>query len=347
MVMNSIDILNSKLLAPMDDEYPINLTFGKMGICIYFFYLSRWEEKEEYKQIAEKLLNEVINKLSNKKDISVEFGLAGIAIGISHLVKEKFVEGDINEILEDVDSHIFRMLAFLKDEDTGNTKFTLLHLLYYMYMRFTAQSSLYDKFLFQELIIKTVEMLHNNLQTDFFQEHFSFSIQNYYTPLYLYIVSKIYELNIYNDRIVRLLEEVIDLIRSTIPVLQTNRLYLLWGVLNIKPCLSNQKNEIDAHIRLLKENIDIEHIINVELKNQDIYINDGVSLVYLLLFIIQILFPDYSIAYHTQSFFHRINNSEAWNTLVNRNYYFNKHRGLFDGFPGASLVLNHIKKQIP
>lgn len=69
--MNNIDILNNKLISSIDDRYPIDLVYGKMGICIYLYYISRWEEKEEYKQTADKLLDEIINKLSNKDMIWV------------------------------------------------------------------------------------------------------------------------------------------------------------------------------------------------------------------------------------------------------------------------------------
>jgi hypothetical protein len=32
----------------------------------------------------------------------MEYGLAGIAVGINHWVKQKFVRGDIHEILEEI-----------------------------------------------------------------------------------------------------------------------------------------------------------------------------------------------------------------------------------------------------
>jgi hypothetical protein len=37
--MYKIEILNSKLSAITDEQYPIVLTTGKMGLCIYFYYL--------------------------------------------------------------------------------------------------------------------------------------------------------------------------------------------------------------------------------------------------------------------------------------------------------------------
>ncbi|MDR1644665.1 MAG: hypothetical protein LBS05_02405 [Tannerellaceae bacterium] len=108
--MTQMDVLNSKLLSSVDDDatYPIDLTNGKLGLCIYYYYLSRWEEKEEFKQIAEKLLDDVVSHLSETMNVTVETGLAGVAIGISYLVKEKFIGGEINKVLEDVDNSILK-----------------------------------------------------------------------------------------------------------------------------------------------------------------------------------------------------------------------------------------------
>jgi hypothetical protein len=94
-------------------------------------------------------LNEVINNLSNNIDISVERGLAGIALGISYLVKEKFVEGDINEILEDVDGRIYKVLAFQKPEENKFPKPALLYLLHYLYVRYGEQSDSNGKYSFK------------------------------------------------------------------------------------------------------------------------------------------------------------------------------------------------------
>jgi len=142
------------------------------------------------------------------------------------------------------------------------------------------------------------------------------------------------------------MEENIGHMISVIPVLSVNRLYLLWGLLSIKPYLPDYEKEIDSHVRLLKENMDIEYIINKEFKNQDIYIKDGLSFAYILLFCIQTEYSDYKIDYDSQLFYDRIKNSEAWNTLINRDYYQFNHRGLFNGFPGVYLVLLHIKRQL-
>jgi len=342
--MSHIDTLNRKLISSIDEKYPSGLTDGKMGICLYFYYLSFWKKNKEYKQVAEKLLYEISNRLSRSMDLSVETGLAGISIGISHLVTAKFVEGDINEILEDVDNRIYKHLVFLKNKELTHEKPELIHYLYYLNLRYAALSDADDKFIFKELIIKTVEMFYFNLKDSFFNENSSFSAKNYQTPFFLYVMSKVCSLNIYNKRIEKIVEEFIGSILSAIPISQANRLYLLWGILHIKSHLPNFQDKINSHIYLLKERIDVEHIINVELKNQDIYLKDGISLVYILLFSIQERFPEHKIDFCPKTIFKRIEDSEAWESLLKREYYHSKRKGLLNGFPGAVLVLSHIKK---
>ena len=341
--MNYFDILNNKLIF-IDELYPIDLAYGKMGLCIYLYYLSRWEENDEYRQVADRLLDEVIANMPNMRDISVENGLAGIGLGLSHLVKEEFLGGDINIILEEVDSEIFKSIAFAETEGTYLSKPMLLQLIYYFYLRHTELKSSDHKYLYQELIIKMIEMTHQNQRSDFFQEQSSFSIQNYNTPLFLFVFSKIFELNVYNQRLTKIIEEYMSQILSSIPYLHANRLFLLYGLLCIKTYLPDYQNKIIEHAELLINRIDIEYIMNFEFKNQDIYIKDGLSFVYILLYLIQKNFPDYGIAFNPQSIYKRIKNSDAWSALINRDYYLYLRKGLYDGFMGSNLVMLHINR---
>lgn len=343
--MDQIKELNSRLLSLVKNDYPIGLVSGKMGICIYYYYLFRWEGCEEYKLIADDLLDDIISRLSDITDVTVESGLAGIAIGINHLIEEKFVEGNVNEILEDVDTIIFKKLAFLIYKDVWKhiPKVEFIHLLYYLHIRYERQTFFDNKFIFQELIIKTIEMFKEDLNSDFFNESVSFSLRDFYLPFFLCIVSKVYDLNIYNDRINRILDEFIVRILSVFPVSQANRLYLLYGLVYLKSCLPEYEDRIESHIQLLKNNIDVDYIINKEFGNQEVYVENGLSAVYVLLFYLQKKVPIYSIDYDLKSFFSRIATSNIWKTLLNRDFYFYRYTRLFDGFPGVYLVLLHIK----
>ena len=50
----------------------------------------------------------MLKDLSPNHSIAVEDGLAGIGLGVTYLIKNGFVEGDINELLEEIDNEIYR-----------------------------------------------------------------------------------------------------------------------------------------------------------------------------------------------------------------------------------------------
>jgi hypothetical protein len=53
--------------------------------------------------------------------------LAGIGLGVTWLVKNRFIEADLNEMLEVIDDAIFRRIAFLKEPSHFQSTM-LLHL---------------------------------------------------------------------------------------------------------------------------------------------------------------------------------------------------------------------------
>ena len=50
-------VLLDRIIMSMDMKgFPLELFNGQMGICIYFFYLTRLQDNPEYRAFAEKLL---------------------------------------------------------------------------------------------------------------------------------------------------------------------------------------------------------------------------------------------------------------------------------------------------
>ena len=110
--------LTDKLLSSNLDNYPASLFHGKMGLSCYFFHLSRHESNPDYYAFADKLLDQVLlNYLSLNHFLDVEDGLAGIGLGVTWLVKNRFIEADLNELHEVIDDAIFRKIAFQHNPD--------------------------------------------------------------------------------------------------------------------------------------------------------------------------------------------------------------------------------------
>ncbi len=339
--MKNTKDLNDKLLQSIDKTYPIGLAQGQMGICLYFFYLSRIEQEPKYKILAEDLLKNTLDKLSLDLSIGVESGLAGVALGVIQLIKDDFVEGDINELLEEIDNVVYKRLAFLSD-GSFYKKNELLYLLYYLSIRLDDQANEDELYIFQELIIKVINLFYEGLNSDFFNEYYSFSVYQYHLPVFSYIFSKLLEQNFYNKKIYKILEEFEYSIISRLPVLHANRLYLLCGILPLIPYMKNP--QWGKYVILLRKEISLSNILINEMKNKQIFVGNGLSMIYLLLYFLESNYPEYKVAYNPEEFYERIINSEAWISLVKHDYFFNIHSGLINGFLGVELVLSHIKK---
>ena len=337
--------LTDKLLSSKLERYPASLFHGKTGLSIYFFYLSRIESNPAYYAFADKLLDQVLlYDLSKNHSIDMEDGLAGVGLGVTWLVKNRFIEADLNELLQVIDDAIFRRIAFQNDA-SNVLAIQLLHLTGYLYVRLkdsTIETD-NDPSLQKDLIIKTMNQLYPKIDDDFLNESYTFSVYHYQLPVLLWVIGKLLDAGFYNDRIYKMLDELKPRILSRFPLLHSNRLFLLWGMLNLKPFLHDDHARWNSYIRLLHREIDLDEILKNEMTDRKIFVDNGLSGIYLLLHTINKTFPDYPIPFDPQTIYDRVQNSDAWKTMLERDYFYQIRHGLFNGFPGVGLVLAHIE----
>lgn len=84
----------------------LGIFHGKMGIVLFFAHYGRYTGNSLYDDFAGKLLDEIYEDLPNDLPATLESGLCGIGWGIEYLVQNKFMEGDTDEILKDIDCRI-------------------------------------------------------------------------------------------------------------------------------------------------------------------------------------------------------------------------------------------------
>lgn len=197
-----IDKLNERIIHTVNESYPISLFHGEMGLCIYFYYLYRIKMNVSYKNTAECLLDDVLKKLSDESSISVEDGLAGVALGVIHLIRSGFVEGDANELLKDIDDALFKHLVF-PSTDSSLREVDLLHLLYYFHVRLSEQTDVDEEYVFQGLIWHTFNDLMDRLNADFLREHFGFSTYSYHLPVLLFVFGKLLKWDFVGKKYIR------------------------------------------------------------------------------------------------------------------------------------------------
>jgi hypothetical protein len=321
----------------------INSVFGKISVSIYFYQLSRLEDNRKYEKLAEKYLDEVMAEIDTVKEIDVKNGLSGIGLGINYLVKKGFVSGNINSILQEADDYLFRIMSVPKYFGTMDV-FTMIQVLYYFYIRLQDQKKCSEnEYLFRELCIKTINNIYPKIEKTLLRDRSTYNIEYYVLPLFLYVLSRIYVLDFYNVRITNILKELSSLILSTIPLLHSNKLYLLWGMTTI-----SEQVEItswDTHIQLLKRELDLDKIVTKELKNRNIFFDDGVVSIFLLAENVKKYLGEEKVCAFQQRLFKKIDQSEVWHLLETNPQYFNMHCGLYDGFCGLALLLMTYTKK--
>lgn len=84
----------------------LGLYHGKMGIAIFFYHYARYTGNKTFDDFAGILLEQLYEDIHDKMYYDLEDGLCGIGWGIEYLTHKKFINGDLNDILADIDIKI-------------------------------------------------------------------------------------------------------------------------------------------------------------------------------------------------------------------------------------------------
>ena len=204
------------------------LMHGNMGLSIFFYHLSRQTNNPEYEKIADGLLDQVFANLSTSVSADFENGLAGIGWGIEYLVQNKFAVGNTDEILEDVDNRVFRVLneETIPSFELGNG---LTGFLFYLIIRLKNKSnpsSLANR-INRELLILTINKLDEIVSAQFpsIVKEMNFDLF-WRFPVLVYGLLEAYRLDIYNVKIINMVRQWLPYIEGYLPSLNINRLYM-------------------------------------------------------------------------------------------------------------------------
>ncbi len=143
-------------------NHNIGLLNGKLGVVIFFYFYARYSKITYYDTFAGELLDEIYSEINVNNSVNFNDGLCGIGWGIDFLIRNKFVEGDVNEILVDIDKTIFyRDIEIIIDD---NLKFDFKgHVSYVINRNFNDQKIFNKSYLLK---------LHDLLQSSLFSEDY-------------------------------------------------------------------------------------------------------------------------------------------------------------------------------
>ena len=251
-----------------------SLMHGNTGICIFFNHLGKLTGDPEYQKTADEIITEVFTNLHSLSPADFENGLAGIGWGIEYLVQNNFAEGDTDEILEEIDNRVFRVL---NEESLSSFEITngLTGYLFYLINRLknkTGPPSI-PQLINRELLILTINKIDELATTQFslMVKEMVFDLMWRY-PVMLYGLSEAFRLNIYNEKINCIIKQWIPNLEAYIPSMHINRLYLATALMQIYTQI--QYPRLEKQIRILIFSIDF-NILKTEINPDQINVRYG------------------------------------------------------------------------
>jgi hypothetical protein len=250
---------------------------GKMGLGIYYFMLARETNDPAHQTMAEKCIGEVYEAAGNIS-IAADFenGLAGIAWGLCHLIKNDFVAADPDEILEDVDDRIFRYWNANKETLPVDIRQGLLGYWVYYTLRLELTHDPVNRFIHTRVVSEILNRIGQLVEEEKFQHREPELFTLFWDlPLLLILLAKSKQLQVSSNKIDRILDYLSPIITSLYPRLHSNRMYLLLGLEGIFKELP--LTALQDHADLLKESISLDTIIDEECKNLNILAQDSIT----------------------------------------------------------------------
>jgi hypothetical protein len=343
--MEKLDAINKMI---MDNSLVLSdpgLLHGKMGVCLYFFHLSRKSEKAEHLDFAEKLLDEVYKQVNNQS-IGCGFGdgLAGIAWAIKHLIQEGFVEADPDEVLEEVEDTVFRYLVSQTEFQVGLMEGLLGYLAYLVFrLEYPGVVDPDKEFVTKRLMVEVLNHIGTAIDDKKLRVnepsflHFMWDL-----PLCLLILAKAYPLNYHQKKFWRILENLSPAVLSYFPMHTANKLFLLYGMSEV--LLQVDLPLWQNHVNILRQNTDLTYLVDKELKDKNLFLSNGLAGISLILRHM----PQENWSYNQEKIMGKIFSSEFMVSHIGGKSENKPVIGLSRGLSGIGLayILN-LKNKLP
>lgn len=218
------------------------LWYGKTGVAVFFFHYAHYTNNELFEDYAVEIINAIQAEIHRNSTASYNRGLAGIGSGIEYLSQNRFLEGDMDVILEDFDQRVRHDIIYCPQENNSlaNGLSGLGQYLLYRLQSLSKGSNELCLLINQESMMHVVNLIENNndLQQDNLPDLLSF-------------LCRLYTLNICNPKIDRCIHKIMD--NFSVNTIE-NELLPTWGLALLR--LSSIRNQItDSAVQVIEKSI--------------------------------------------------------------------------------------------
>ena len=245
-----------------ENEIGKGLMHGSAGLSLFFYLIGEKSGDKSYQEEAERLLDHVFSNIQSASSTDIENGLSGIGLAIELLIQNNFVEGDPDEVLEEIDNKVFK---YLNEENINSFDLTngLTGYLFYLISRLKVRkppvSMAYE--INRELLILVINRIYEQVTPQFpgLVKEMQFDLF-WRFPVMLYGLSEAFRLEIYNRKIECMHRQWLPNFEAYIPSMHINRLYLAILLQKISSQVPDER--LDRQINILLYATNFNMILN-------------------------------------------------------------------------------------
>ena len=248
---------------------------GDMGVCLALFVLNREKKDPVVEDFADNLIDRIYARAAKEKKAFFDTGFAGIGWGINYLMEDHYYEGDVDEVLKDIDAAVFKEINTVSGIPANVSNGLLGYLIYSVarlgnpeHVRNTVLHEI-DKDFLRGLIIRIDKISPTIFSSIYKDEYFTLL---WHVPLLLVLLRRTLDLDVFNDKIINMVKTWLFYLETNQPYLHINKLYLAVSLAYLNEYLCFP--EIKRRIEVLMFSVDLSKIED-ELDIRIMNINDG------------------------------------------------------------------------
>lgn len=237
----------------------LGLFMGRMGVALALYVLSRKEKNSGIADVADKMLSSILDKLGTIKTMSVDSGLLGIGLAVDYLMAEKYVEGEADDVLREIDAAVYREVMDSRIEIGLDSCSGLVGYLFYVVSRLghTEKTNPVRHGLICASLRSIVDRLSGVVPScipDLPRDLYISVLWKY--PLLFIVLGMALDLNAYNAKIVALLRSWSFYLKAYVPAGNVNKLYLAVSLAYLNKRVDSP--EIEEQVNLLLHSCDFQ-----------------------------------------------------------------------------------------
>ena len=264
------------LLNIIDQQYDSlegGLVYGKAGLALYYAKLSN--EDTAYKKIYNRLVDDVLTKVSDKTPVEFSRGLLGIAFALD-IIMHYFKPGNPDYVLDDMDALIYKSLDKGRDRKPLDENLAVEGLFYLsMHLKYGIRNTTKHR-IYADKAMQLLNDLCITLPVNFFQEPIPCNVFNRSFFL-LYAIGNLYEQNIGRQRIEHICDDLIYELGANVPIFHFNRLERCFLVIRLISLGCAKHPNWKEYQKLLLDSLSLKRLFNEECANNQLALSDGLT----------------------------------------------------------------------